>query len=653
MSTNSYNISHNENCDFYRTNLELTSAINKKSMKKSNTCCEETIKEQADTSLVNSNTIESLTTTANTLQDCTPSSSDLLDHVLSSISNSNQIFDDKNNKNDKNKLNNPNQQIHIKNTKHKIEIRKYDIGQLSDLNSTDSSPGDENEDLFCELNKLNQLQQELQNKTNLESLDFVNNSSIANKKPRPKSDLITCLPNLEEESSNFDWDYGDFKRLSAHDSKSFYSLYFSSPRNLPQNKSTSYINNNHHPVKIRNNGSNGNRKARPKTYHQNLVHYENDDYKDKTISYLNSDLNEINELTPLNGELFITEEEMTFTVEDSPVKSVTTSSNSYKNEFVTDKNQMKANCNNKQSPTKNVNNNSNGTITNNDTTNSNTTTVCSPMSTSSVLGSSISQSLSQSSGYQSFMEDSILENSTVANNIQSENSTNKNPVNNQSNNDQQNSQTNKNSNQIKLRNHPSQLRLGNLNQRTNQRYSCNLPHYGNFNYEQVNDRFNNDKINENENKENIKLNDNNQNNSQIGKSKLSNFNQTICKQLPNPSSNVEISSNQSKTMSCQLPRVESWERKMIVKTFSTNDFNGKDNMYNNAKNLQRISNSFLNLSEKVNSLDLNFLIKKKKDKKKKKGKTDYQFCMLVFGGCEKTNINNASGQPISVWKLYI
>ena len=271
------------------------------------------------------------------------------------------------------------------------------------------------------------------------------------------------------------------------------------------------------------------------------------------------------------------------------------------------------------------------------------------MSTSSVMDNSISQSLSLSSGYQSFIEDSsIIDNPPNASTSESSDnsvlSTNATPnqVSNRMSTGQHSASINNQTDKIKLRNQPTQLKL--TNQRT-KRYSCNLSSFGN--YDQPNDKFmtqiNKDKINQINHKLGNHLNS--QTNGQLNgesNSQSTGFNhQTVTKQLPNSTSNVEISLNTNKQ----------WESKMI-KTYSTNAFNGKDTIYNNNKNVQRNSNSFLNLSERVNigSLDLNFLIKKKKDKKKKK---EYQFCMLVFGGNEKFPNGVFSKQPISVYKLYI
>lgn len=588
---------------------------NKSSMKKSNTCYEETIKtEQNENCLINSNTIESLSTN---LQDC----------ITRNISNSSQL-----DKNDKNyKLNNV-ELNSLQEEQNKPEPRKYDIGQSSALNS----PTNEENDGIELLSKINQLQNELESKTIKNNYETLNNG----KKQRPKSELINGLSNLDEDMT-YSWDFSDLIRESDKDSTLYYSFCFSSPSNAARNlrnenalknsSTTDQVSPNqldkfkNEPIKMRKKKSkNFNRNERAITIHG--TYCKNDELK--TTLMLNSNLNEINESELSNDEeMSIIDGKESQTIKSNKENNLTDlNKNQQYNQQINE---------NEISPTKNT------VLTNN------TTTICSPMSTNSVMCSTISQSLSQSSGYQSTMEDSLFDNSNttgsndnsmmsnstsvnhtsnqVSNHISNHvtnhvtnNHLNNHPNNHQNNrkslNDQQilnynsidNEQSIVDKNcQIKMRNHPNQLKL--TNQRTTHT-SCLISNFDDYNQK--------NSINEPINQTNQK--DNNQMN----------------KKLPNSSSNVEISLNQNRT-NYQL--TETWDRKMI-KTFSTNGF--KDTIY---KNVERNSNSFLNLSD---------LIKKKKDKKKKK---EYQFCMLVFGGNEKSNGNQTidSKQPISVYKLYI
>lgn len=643
VSTNSYNISHNENCNFHRSSSSAnqSSSNSKSAMKKSNTCHEETIKSSQPTEsrLMNSSTIESLSAS---LQDrdsaCSTSTGGL---TKSGISNSSQTLD----KTDKNgkctglySLQEEQSVVQQSSQEH----RKYDIGQLSSLSSPSN---EESEDLEL-FNKINQLQKELDSER-----QRLNGGAY--KKQRPKSELIAGLVNLDEEY--FDDSWRDVK-YSSEQRKSYYSLSFPSPRYLPQNLSNKNLINEqktggqeaaghlfgNNKVKIRDRVLASNGKPRPKTIHSSYT--ETDDFSEilrTPISYFDSDLNEINELESFNDEPFIREETMTIlNGKESPMKS--------DEENVSNAVSKISNLNGKSLRTRNLVNNqqtTNHKISPTKTvTNSNTTTICSPMSTSSMMCSStISKSLSQSSGYQSFMEDTVFDNNNanVSNNESNNYASNSShtlvnhqaPVNHSSVNHQINhSHLNGEKNcQIKLRNQPNQLRLSN---QTSKRYSCNISDFGSYDSAQR-PPATDDQENGEQSPDHPKTDDQPK---ATSTSASTNFGHSVGKQIPNSSSNVEISLN---------GKVEHWERKMMVKTYSTNAFNGKDTIYSNAKNVQRTqggSNSFLNLSD---------LIRKRKGKKKKK---EYQFCMLVFGGNEKTSGNQAvqfSKQPIAVWKLYI
>lgn len=614
---------------------------------------------------MNSNTIESLSTSLQDRDCVTACTNGGLTKSSSNISNSSQTLD----KTDKNgKLSGlySLQEEQSACMAANVEHRKYDIGQLSSLNSPSN---EENEDLEL-FNKITQLQNELDSKTkaNLECLNGAAGGS--SKKQRPKSELIAGLTSTLDEYIDDMWDLENDTKYSAEQLKSYYSISFSSPYSQPEQSravpgaSGHLFGGNKSAVKIRNRvlGSNG--KPRPKTIHASYS--ETGDFSEmlKTpISYFDSDLNEINELESFNDEPFVREETMIVmngNDRQSPMKSdeesvsnaptkISNLSNSNSNGG-RERREVRARTTvnqtaNKISPTKN------GTV---NPPNSNTTTICSPMSTSSMMcSSSISQSLSQSSGYQSFMEDSVFDNHPNAGANQESNSENpagqarshphatnghQSLVNHQalvnhhqaSVNHASVNHTHLNGDkscQIKLRNQPNQLRLNNPNSK---RYSCNIPNFGNS-YESTQTNANQ------ENSERSPNDPKNPDGQLTVKSQSNNFGQSVGKQIPNSSSNVEISLNGNS-------KVETWERKMM-KTYSTNAFNGKDTIYSNSKNVQRTgSNSFLNLSD---------LIRKRKDKKKKK---EYQFCMLVFGGNEKSNGNQAvqfSKQPIAVWKLYI
>lgn len=668
VSTNSYNIAHNENCNFYRSS-SLNQSSTKSAMKKSNTCHEETIKSNQPTEsrLMNSNTIESLSPSLQD-RDCVAAKGGLtksgisnsnLNSNLNSNSNSSQTLD----KSDKNgKLSSAG--LYSLQEEQAgcvaVEHRKYDIGQLSNLSSPSA---EENEDLEL-FNKINQLQKELDSKTKA-NFEILNGAAGSSKKQRPKSELIAGLAWHLDEYIDDTW--GDMiLKYSPEQLKSYYSLSFPSPRYLPQNLSNKNLINEQktgqegHPfgnkssVKIRDRTLASNGKPRPKTIHSSYSGA--DDFNEilKTpISYFDSDLNEINELESFNDEPFIREETMTvMNGKESPMKSDEESTaNTVKISNLSDNlngnlnENLNANLNGKSlrarssinqqtkiSPT------ANGSVTS-----SNANTICSPMSTSSMMcSSSISKSLSQSSGYQSFMEDAVFEQNAPNNESNSHTLVNLHQmpvssinsgsihtsVNHAHLNGDKHGPINGQVNgqitcQIKLRNQPNQLRLGN---QANKRYSCNIPGFGNYDDTQrhaANDQSSPGQVKADEQ-------------SKV-QSASTNYGQPAGKQLPNSSSSVEISLN---------GKVEHWERKMM-KTYSTNAFTGKDAIYSNGKNMQRTtggSNSFLNLSD---------LIRKRKDKKKKK---EYQFCMLVFGGNEKSNGNQSvqfSKQPIAVWKLYI